>query len=342
MKVSIVPLHTVAEDLVRDYLSRYGGMTSQLIDWKYFDSRFNRGRNRGMVWLRQNRIGGFIGLIPFVIRRGNEQRDMVWSCDWSVEDRNNNPGIGIMLLKSAIDSSGYMAAFGGNEASQRLLPQLATHTVKHAGLELVCRLRFGEFLMRAGQRFGIRPLTGHTPLHSLPIRRLPRTPGSRAVRTEPGVSRSIGTLLELSDGTHWQALHDWGYVDWQIGRCPRLVSWTCYIPDQPTARAAVVFWRRNDSQAYWRMALWAKPDASDDLTAVLRAAVRQIYDMSSFRISVVVSRLDNNHIHILENNGFSLLEERRTLFLYLSRSDREIVEELSHLSYLATDLAYRF
>lgn len=159
---------------------------------------------------------------------------------------------------------------------------------------------------------------------------------------EPGVSRSIGTLLELSDDTHWQAVYDWEYVDWQIGRCPQLVAWTCYIPDQPTARAAAVFWRRKDSLSYWRMALWARPDTSDDLTAVVRAAVRQIYDLSGFCISVVVSRLDDNHIHILEDNGFSLLQEQRALFLFLRGSDREIVEEFGHLSYLANDLAYRF
>jgi hypothetical protein len=44
----------------REFLGRIG-MSPEVAEWRYFDSAFNRERNRGFVWLRHDRIEGMIG-----------------------------------------------------------------------------------------------------------------------------------------------------------------------------------------------------------------------------------------------------------------------------------------
>ena len=96
MDDAILPLHVVPKQQVTEYLGRRG-MASEVVEWKYFDENFNRGRERGYVWMRDGGVQGFIGVIPWSVRRGDERLEMVWGCDWSVADPNISKGMGLVL-----------------------------------------------------------------------------------------------------------------------------------------------------------------------------------------------------------------------------------------------------
>jgi hypothetical protein len=86
MSSSIVPLEDISAHLIRDFLQQFG-FDPPIIDWKYFDQAFNRGRDRGYVWLRRDRVAGMIGLIPFTIAAAaGRAREVHWSCDWMLAD----------------------------------------------------------------------------------------------------------------------------------------------------------------------------------------------------------------------------------------------------------------
>src|SRR3954463_13364384 len=119
MAASVVPLSQLPAELLREFLGRVG-MAGEVVDWRYLDDDFNRGRNRGFAWLRRDRVEGMIGLIPFEISGTGTVREANWSSDWILADPNSNPGMGILLLRRAIESSRALFALGGNQNTQRL------------------------------------------------------------------------------------------------------------------------------------------------------------------------------------------------------------------------------
>ena len=89
MKSSIVPLDPTLSKGVTEYLVGGGlgrGLTAEEVRWKYFDQNFNMGRHRGFAWLKEGRVRGFIGCIPATRTTPVGDREMIWTCDWSVED----------------------------------------------------------------------------------------------------------------------------------------------------------------------------------------------------------------------------------------------------------------
>src|SRR6476620_8535866 len=114
MPPSVVPLSAVSADLLCEFLGRMG-VSRAVAEWRYLDQGFNRGRNRGYAWVRHNQVQGMIGLIPFEIVGPGPARSVNWSSDWMVADSATNPGMGILLLRRAIEASTELFAFGGNE-----------------------------------------------------------------------------------------------------------------------------------------------------------------------------------------------------------------------------------
>ncbi len=55
IRKSFVPLSSVPRPAVLDYLERRGE-SRVIMEWKYFDEAFNRGRERGYVWLRDGNV----------------------------------------------------------------------------------------------------------------------------------------------------------------------------------------------------------------------------------------------------------------------------------------------
>ena len=337
---SVVPLNELSGDLLVDFLQRTG-MSREVAEWRYLDSSFNQGRNRGFAWVPRKRVEGMIGLVPFRVAGAGPAWDANWSCDWMLADPSVNPGMGIILLTRAIKESNVVFALGGNEHTRRLLPRIATMTIPEAGVALHLPLRSGALLRRLERHGALRHLPLPKAAYMIPLRWIPRGARARAVRTESGLARSAARLIEADGGEHWAPGYDFGYVDWQIGRSPVLVSATSYSPDRGAPRAAALYWRPRTSAELWRLALWAAPDSHDHLAAVLREAVSHVYENGGMAISTIASRLETDRLGFLKAAGF-VAGSRRALY-HCASSDRERPPvELSGLSYLDTDLAYRF
>jgi hypothetical protein len=338
MASSIAPLNELSETLLLDFLQRTG-MSREVAQWRYFDSIFNRGRNRGFAWVPRDRVEGMIGLVPFRVAGAGPAWEANWSCDWMLAAPSVNPGMGILLLKQAIEESNVLFALGGNDNTRRLLPRIAKMTIPGAGVSLHLPLRLGALLERLHRRGAMRHLPLPRAAYMIPLRWIPR--GARLVKTESGLARPAARLIEASAGEQWAPAYDVNYVDWQIGRSPVLVSATSLSPDRGPPRAAALYWRRSSSSKLWRLALWSAADSSDHLTAVLREAISQIYDGGGMAISMIVSRLEVERLSLLKGAGF-VAKGRRDLYGCTSREGARSPVELSGLSYLDTDLAYRF
>ena len=337
MRASVLPMSEVPGDWVREYLARRG-MPRHVVEWKYFDRTFTGG-NPGYVWISADRVRGFVGVIPFAVAGGGEQHGAQWFCDWSLERPEATPGMGIVLLKTAARGTPHLLSLGGNVTSRNLLPRLASLTVSDAGVSFTRYLRLGGILRRVERRIPVGPLTRVPVLPLVPVRLSRRPPGGVAVATESGVVADIAPLLEGSPGGGWFPRYDLDYVRWQIARCPELVSGTCLARDGASVRAAAVFWRPLNSTHTWRLALWTKPDSGPCLEAVLSESLNTIYRQRGMIASVLVSRLDVDVITALRAQGFRL-DGRRPLHLF--HSEPPAFYALQQLSYLDTDLAYRF
>lgn len=340
MAPSVVPLSEVSAEMLREFLGRVG-MSREVADWRYLDADFNRGRNRGFAWLRRDRMEGMIGLIPFRIGGAGATREVNWSSDWILADPGANPGMGILLLRRAIESSMALFALGGNENTRKLLPRIAAHTVPDAAVGMHLLLRSGAILRRAAGKglLGRLPMPGL--LHKIPLRWVPGPRSSPEFRTEPGLSREIAPLFDSGHGERWSPRYDFSYVSWQIGRSPLIRCWTSYCLSAGAPGAAVVYWSPAASGDFWRLAVWYQRGRRDLLDAVLRQAVSQIYRQGGMAVSAIVSRLDTEVQAALRARGFLPLGRRRPLYVCAGQ-DPNPVPELSGLSYLDSDLAYRF
>jgi hypothetical protein len=76
----------VAAEPVKEYLTALGE-SEEIVELKYFDHRFNQGRERGYVWIADGPVHGFIGLIPFRIMHNRREMSVAWSRDWSLDQR---------------------------------------------------------------------------------------------------------------------------------------------------------------------------------------------------------------------------------------------------------------
>src|SRR4051794_6046007 len=82
VKSSILPMSSVPQALVEAYLLQ-AGLTKEVIDWKYYDETFSRGRERGYAWLHKSgEVRAFIGIIPLSVGSRSAVGEMVWTCDW--------------------------------------------------------------------------------------------------------------------------------------------------------------------------------------------------------------------------------------------------------------------
>jgi len=176
-----------------EYLGREGN-SAEIVQWKYFDSRFNANRERGYAWVKDGRIGGFIGLIPFQVWINGRIAGAAWTCDWSVQDQSGR-GTGILLIRQAQEKYEFLTQLGGNEATQRIISRLAAITVNDAGMRFYLPLRLGAILRLARRRLPQIPLDAVNIVNRLPMR-LPRKGTPNEMIVEPGVS---GLLVQPGD-----------------------------------------------------------------------------------------------------------------------------------------------
>ncbi len=315
------------------------GLDNDTIQWKFFDSGFNRGRERGFLMLDHNGICGFLGLIPLSIGRFGESWDSYWSFDWS-KSENAPKGSGRVLLEEASKFCIHHMGFGGNEITQNLYPKFASLTIP-AGRVYRRTIRFGVHLDRIKNRLPWFPLDQWKA-----IRNIPAIPGSmrreqKFAKTVTGIAREISPLLEPRAGIGLRPLYDFEYIHWQIARCPFLESATCFSPKDSGPRAAAAVWRQKNNRRVWRMAIWSEPGSSEELRYSIDAAIKHIYDQGGQSVSIIVSRLDAEYHSALESRGFYATSATPKLYILAAESATHPVEELEHLSYLDTDLGYR-
>ena len=122
MSAGFQPLSSIDPGALIEYLGREGN-SAEIVQWKYFDSRFNANRERGYAWVKDGRIGGFIGLIPFQVWINGRIAGAAWTCDWSVQDQSGR-GTGILLIRQAQEKYEFLTQLWGNEATQRIISRL--------------------------------------------------------------------------------------------------------------------------------------------------------------------------------------------------------------------------
>jgi hypothetical protein len=340
VSTSIVPLSEIQPSQLADYL-RGRGVPSEIIQWKYFDAHFNGSGGRGFAAVTDDRIRGLIGLIPFSLGRRGEEIPAAWSCDWSVQDHDVHPFVGVVLLRRAIDATGLLLALGGNANSQRLLRRVANVTVEGATRRFVLPLRIGAVRDGLERRFPVARLGHRSPHWNLAIPRRWRRGQATHIRWQEGAARAIEPLLGVDASSDWRPRYGFDYIDWQIGRCPAIDSWTCYFDDGSGPRAAALCWRLREDNGLWRIALWGVEEEREPLMAVLDGVVERVFRERGFIVSALVSRVDAMVAEVLMARGFRPAQAAAPLFVCGGTGPEGTVGEVADLSYLATDLAYR-
>lgn len=336
MPASFQPLSALEPDDLIEYLGREGHSPA-IVRWKYFDQGFARGRERGYAWVKDGKIGGFIGLIPCRVKLATRTAEAAWTCDWSVQDPSGR-GMGILLIRQAQLSSEYLLQLGGNEASNKIVSRMAALTVNDAGIVFHLLLRAGALLRTARRRYPGLPADAIGFLNRVPLRR-PRKP-SRVLRFAPGVWPELVATLEHSPPP--TPVYDLEYLRWQIERCPELVCESCGGAQDGTNSAGALLWREKKAKEFWRMALWVRPGSAGAARELIRGTARHVYEQGGFALSMVVSRLDTELIQTLKDLHFVAAGRRRPLHILTAKKNDPDVQELRGLSFVDTDYAYRF
>jgi hypothetical protein len=341
MSAEFRPLSAIPPAALVEYLGREGN-SEEIVRWKYFDSQFNRNRERGHAWMKDGKIGGFIGLIPFQVVIGGRAAEAAWTCDWSVQDQTGK-GTGILLIRQAQANYEFLTQLGGNDATQRIISRLAAITVDDAGIMFYLPLRLGAILRLARRKLLPKvPLDAVELVNRLPLHLPRRGASSSGVKIEPGVSKILDSLLEPKPRGEMYSRYDLPYVKWQVADCPFLECETCYIGGGSTVDAASLMWRLKSSPDFWRLAMWSREGAEKQAEIVLSRTIRHVYDNGGYLVSIVVSRLDTSSINLLRNKQFLTSPRRRPLHIIDSKKTGKPVPELWPLSFLDTDYAYRF
>lgn len=342
MDDAILSLREASKDQVVEYLGRRG-MSAEIVEWKYFDANFNQGRERGYVWTRAGQIEGFIGLIPWNVRRGNEQMDVVWGCDWSVANPNTSQGMGMVLATHAMSLHRPWISLGGSEKARTIMPHLSNHVINDAGLVFWQPLRLGAALKKLGERNRLVDWLGETPLRSIPIRWITgRSSRCPTIVTEPGLSPAVAELIEHDHHDGWHPHHRFDGLQWSMARCPSISLRTCYVSGLSGIDAAAVFWRSANDSDFWKVALWSAP-LRDSLIPPLLSEVRsQVYAEGGLAISTLASHLQSNLIEQLQASGYWRQPRPLPLYLLSQRKQPLPFGDMTGLSYVCTDLAYRF
>jgi hypothetical protein len=339
MRPSLLRLAEAQPSLVQDYLVSQE-IPLEISRWKYFDPRFNRGRERGFVCMKDDKVCGFLGLIPFQVRKDARTLECAWSCDWSVDASQVAGGMGLMLVKQAKDAYDAVFNVGGNEKTRRIFPRLSDRTVWDAGISLVLPLRLGAILTKLAPPF-LRSLTRGKFLRDFPLKWMRGAGLDNRVQVDPGVSLEIAPLLEDAGG-EWRPLYDYEYVRWQLETCPAVCSWSCYIPAQPAPRAAAIVWRSAASTDFWRLAVWGTHHAEDDARFLIRQAIQFVHQQNGAALFAIASHLDQQLIGALTAQGFFRRRGRLPFYGMRGRETKLTFDEFQVMSLLDADLPYRF
>lgn len=333
----ILPLSETPPAEVCDYLLTQG-MSREVIAWKYFDADFNRGRNRGWVWMADGEVHGFLGQIPFQIGRGDLRYDAHWFTDWSVDETQRNTMSGLRLLSHAIASCAQPMSVGGNDTSTPILERIAEHTDLTATSEYRRVLRFAPLTRGIGRRLPWLNFLQAGWLGRMPVTRLRVTGGSPMTH---GVAPEIAALLQEAPAQHWAACYDLEFLRWQIGRCPGLRSLT--IMDQKhDPQMAVVAWTQEPG-SLWRMVFWQREPSNFAVAErVLVDSLAHLLRLGAAEVSCMISRWDSDAAAALSGAGFRDAGFQRPLYFFDGPEGSLRLRELQRVHFLAADIGHRF
>ncbi len=327
---SIVALPDAPEAAVRAYLAGRG-YAPDYVAWKYFDERFNAGRNRGFVALAGDEVVGFIGLIPFRAHVGGERVDTAWTCDWSADESRAGPTAGLMLLKKATQAHSHVFHIGGNDITFRIYSRLAAYTDADAACDYVLRLRLASQIDRLAARgaayaaLGAVPGIGRIPIGRVAVR-------GADLEVAPGMSAAAETALAaLPANGAVSPAYDAAYVEWQLGRCPGITFSSCAGPE-----GAVGFlWQSVARPKQARIALFA-PEGGGE--AVLRSLAQAADRAGAQSVRLRAATADSALRGTLSRLGF---EAKQTLpyFAFSTAAVPGPGITMSSLSYLDVDEA---
>jgi hypothetical protein len=338
---SIVPLSEVPRPLVEAYLrartSYFRDRAPAAVAWKYYDVAFNRGRDRGFVWLRDDRVRGFIGLIPAAMARGAEVVPLAWTCDWGLDDPAGTPGMGVHLLRRAVAAGPHTATLGGNKHTTTLVPRMAACTFDDAGISYWRPLTSAAVLRLLGTRLAPLGRAADTPLGRVPIPR-PRRRAAARVRLDAGIAPELDALFTAARPPAWTARYDVDYLRWALERCPGIVCATLLVAGTAAPVAGAVAWYAADAPIRTvRFACWSEPGARDATEAVVAATAGWARRVGAEGVATIAGRWDVEQRDALERVGLRRRASTRPLYVFAPHLDA-----LGGLNYLATDLAQRF
>lgn len=333
---SIVPLSSVARELVIDYLAAKG-FSEAVTRWKYFDEAFARGRERGMVWVNRGRVRGFIGIIPVTRATPAGDRPMVWTCDWSLEDPARSPGIGVKLLQRVQSDYVFVGGVGGSSDTHDIVPAMNTRTVEGAAVFLHRPLRLAALLEKTEQRLPFLSGLSRTPLGRIPLR---RRAGPDRVLVVPGVAPAMGTLFDQPAQDHCRVRYTQEHLEWYLGRCPYVRAVSCLLGDPAAPEAGALLWHHVDDPAHWRVAYRTLPGG--DPGPVIAAVADHAAAAGGTVVSSIVSSLDTELVSIMKASGHLEGSKRWPLYIPQGVGPEWCQQGFSQMSYLDTDLANSF
>ena len=310
----------------------------EIADWKYFDPSFNRRQERGVVWLRDNQVAGFLGLIPFRLEQDQVRADCAWSCDWSVDPGQG--GMGLMLVKRARELYDGIFNLGGNENTRRLFPRLADRTVPNAGVSFVLPLRLGSIFARLPKGRLRDQLNQQQALQQIPLRWV-RGLNKAVITIDSGLSARVSSLVEAARQGDWRALYDSEFLQWQFGRCPAIACWSCWISSESPLRTAALIWRSRSSTKFWRFVIRGESRDLEKIQRLIGAIVSFVYSQGCVALFAIASHKESDSVTLLRRQGF-LRYGNLPFYAMRGRRPELPTDEFSALSFLDADLAYRF
>jgi hypothetical protein len=341
--MEIKSLSEAGESPVRAFLREHG-FSDEIIGWKYFDAPFNRGRERGLVALDGSRILGFLGLIPFTVGGPGGSSAAVWTCDWYADAVPAGGVIGLRLLREAFARHPLVAHIGGNSISRGVLGRLADHADPEGVRLLRLDLRLGSLLDRVVERLHLPRRLASGPLRAVPVRAQLWASPAAGARVEEGVSASI----DAADDAHPaesspRPAYDRAYVEWQVGRCPGLTSFSSVVAGTGdsgnSAPVVAVAWASAARGEEWRLALLGPQRDEAALRAAVERAVIQIQSRRGVGVSILASRTDAQLLATLNRLGFRLAGAYPS---YVFSQGRPHPFTVGGASYLDVDNGYRF
>jgi len=325
---------------VKKYLSGHE-VEPEIAEWKYFDSNFNRDRERGLVWVREGRVAGFLGLIPFCVERGGAcAAQCAWSCDWSVDPLEAG-GMGLMLAKRACGLYDGVFNVGGNENTRRIFPRLADRTVPDAAVNLVLPLRLGSTFPLLPPGLLKRALSRQKLLQQIPVH-WARDRSRIGVSIEPGLSPRLVSVFGTEASRDWQPFYDMEYVDWQLVRCPAVKCWSCWISSDSSPRTAAFIWTTRSFSGYWRLFFCGAMTDLERIEVLTGAIVSFVHDQKGVALFTMASHLETGLMDLLTRQGFLRRRAKLPFYVMRGRNRGLPVDEFTRLNFLDSDLAYRF